>query len=172
MRFLANENVPGPVVAALREHGHDIFSIKESMRGAEDPIVLARAQTERRVVVTLDKDFGELAFRSRLPAQSGVILIRLDWKIPRPTTKSRSRAAVARGLGRQLCGHRTGSNPNPPSAKSRRDRFRGMNGERAGRPRRRVTFRVTFGGRVVHEAAVGQDGAPEFPRDYRQPRAS
>ena len=78
MRFLANENVPGAVVAALREHGHDVFWIKESMRGAGDPIVLAHAQTERRVVVTLDKDFGELAFRSRLPAQSGVILIRLD----------------------------------------------------------------------------------------------
>jgi predicted nuclease of predicted toxin-antitoxin system len=82
MRLLANENVPGAVVAALRERGHDVFWIKESMRGAEDPIVLAHAQTERRVVVTLDKDFGELAFRSRLPAQSGVILIRLDWKDP------------------------------------------------------------------------------------------
>jgi hypothetical protein len=52
------------------------------MRGAEDPIVLAHAQTERRVVVTLDKDFCELAFRSRLAAQSGVILIRLDWQDP------------------------------------------------------------------------------------------
>jgi hypothetical protein len=59
-----------------------VFWIKESMRGAEDPIVLAHAQTERRVVVTLDKDFCELAFRSRLAAQSGVILIRLDWQDP------------------------------------------------------------------------------------------
>ena len=82
MRFLANENVPGPVVSALRERGHDVFWVKESMRGAEDPLVLARAQTERLIVVTLDKDFGELAFRSRLPAQSGIILIRLDWKDP------------------------------------------------------------------------------------------
>ncbi len=82
MRFLANENVPGRVVATLRARGHDVFWIKESMRGAKDPIVLAQAQTERRVVVTLDKDFGELAFRSRLPAESGVILIRLDWKDP------------------------------------------------------------------------------------------
>ena len=82
MRFLANENVPGPVVATLRERGHDVFWIKESMRGADDPIVLAYAQAEQRIVVTLDKDFGELAFRSRLPAQSGVVLIRLDWKDP------------------------------------------------------------------------------------------
>jgi predicted nuclease of predicted toxin-antitoxin system len=96
MRFLANENVPGPVVAALREHGHDVFWVKESMRGADDPIVLARAQTERRVVVTLDKDFGELAFRSRLPAQSGVILIRLDWKDPETDNQIATAALLSR----------------------------------------------------------------------------
>jgi predicted nuclease of predicted toxin-antitoxin system len=82
MRFVANENVPAAVVAALRERGHDVFWIKESMRGAEDSIVLAHAQSEQRIVVTLDKDFGDLAFRSHLPAQSGVILIRLDWRDP------------------------------------------------------------------------------------------
>jgi predicted nuclease of predicted toxin-antitoxin system len=82
MRFLANENIPGPVVAMLREHGHDVFWVKESMAGAADPVVLALAQEEHRVIVTADTDFGELAFHSRLPAQSGVILIRLDWKDP------------------------------------------------------------------------------------------
>lgn len=82
MRFLANENVPGPVVAALREQAHEVFWIKESMPGAQDPVVLAHAQTEQRIVVTLDKDFGELAFRSWLPARCGVVLIRLDWKDP------------------------------------------------------------------------------------------
>jgi predicted nuclease of predicted toxin-antitoxin system len=82
MRFLANENVPGPVVAALRERGHDVAWIKESMHGAEDPAVLALAQAEQRVVVTSDTDFGELAYRSRLPAQCGVVLIRIDWTQP------------------------------------------------------------------------------------------
>jgi predicted nuclease of predicted toxin-antitoxin system len=82
MRFLANENIPGPVVAALRERGHDVAWIKESMPGAEDPAVLALAQAEQRVVVTSDTDFGELAYRSRLPAQCGVVLIRLDWTEP------------------------------------------------------------------------------------------
>ena len=97
IRFLANENVPAAIVAALRERGHDVFWIKESMRGAGDPIVLALAQTDRRIVVTLDKDFGELAFRSRLPAQSGVILIRLDWKDPDARQRSRHPCvAVAR----------------------------------------------------------------------------
>ena len=68
MRFLANENVPGPAVAALRERGHDVAWIKESMPGAGDPAVLAPAQAEQRVVVTSDTDFGEPANRSRLPA--------------------------------------------------------------------------------------------------------
>ena len=97
MRFLANENVPGPVVAAVRERGHEVFWVKESMRGADDPIVLAQAQTEHRIVVTLDKDFGELAFRSRLPAQSGVILIRLDWEDP----DTDNQVAVAALLSRE-----------------------------------------------------------------------
>jgi predicted nuclease of predicted toxin-antitoxin system len=37
--------------------------VKETMRGRGDPAILARAQTEERLVVTHDKDFGELAFR-------------------------------------------------------------------------------------------------------------
>ena len=82
MRFIADENIPGPVVRALRDRGHDVVWIKESMPGAEDRVVLAVAQTEQGVVVTADTDFGELAFRSRLPAGCGVIVIRLDWTDP------------------------------------------------------------------------------------------
>ena len=82
MRFLANENVPGPVVSVLRERGHDVVWIKESMAGADDPVVMALAQTDGRVVVTNDTDFGELAFRSGLPANCGVVLIRIDWTEP------------------------------------------------------------------------------------------
>ncbi|MGH7895798.1 MAG: DUF5615 family PIN-like protein [Candidatus Binatia bacterium] len=82
MRIVANENVPGPVVAALRSAGHDVLSVKESMRGATDHDVLAHAQREGRLVVTFDKDFGELAVRRRLPASSGVVLFRLDGANP------------------------------------------------------------------------------------------
>jgi predicted nuclease of predicted toxin-antitoxin system len=82
MRFLADENVPGPVVAGLRARGHDVLYAKESMAGADDPVLLALAQTERRIVVTIDTDFGELAFRFGLPATCGVVLIRLEWSNP------------------------------------------------------------------------------------------
>ena len=79
MRLLADENVPGPVVGALRGHGHDLLSAKEPHPRADDAVILKIVQREQRVVVTAGTDFGELAFRSGLPASCGVVLIRLDW---------------------------------------------------------------------------------------------
>ena len=61
--FLANENVPGDAVAAARKAGHDVTWIKEVLPGASDEAVLDRSVAEHRVLVTFDKDFGELAFR-------------------------------------------------------------------------------------------------------------
>ena len=77
MRLLANENIASSVIHGLRDAGHDVLSVKESMRRADDQVILARAMSEQRIVLTCDKDFGELAFRSRLPASCGVILLRL-----------------------------------------------------------------------------------------------
>jgi predicted nuclease of predicted toxin-antitoxin system len=77
MRCVVDENIPPTAVRRLRELGHDVLSVKESMTGFSDVEVLARAVAEMRVVVTFDKDFGELAFRSRLPTGCGVILLRL-----------------------------------------------------------------------------------------------
>jgi predicted nuclease of predicted toxin-antitoxin system len=77
MHLLANENFPLDAVEALRADGHDVAWIREDSRGISDDKVLLRAQEENRIVVTFDKDFGELAFRSKLPAQSGVILFRI-----------------------------------------------------------------------------------------------
>jgi predicted nuclease of predicted toxin-antitoxin system len=77
MRFAVNENVSATVIRELRDRGHDVFSAKESMAGAADDLILARAQSEDRIVVTHDKDFGELAFRYGLSASCGVVLIRL-----------------------------------------------------------------------------------------------
>lgn len=77
MRVLADENVPEPAVAALRAHGYDVVWMHEVAAGTPDLEVLARAQREQRVLVTLDKDFGELAFRHGAAAQCGVVLVRL-----------------------------------------------------------------------------------------------
>ena len=82
VRILADENFPGPVTRELRRCGHDVTSVREVMRGATDREVLAQAQQEERLVVTFDKDFGELAYRFGLPATSGVVLFRLSGASP------------------------------------------------------------------------------------------
>jgi predicted nuclease of predicted toxin-antitoxin system len=82
MRFLANENVPGPVVRSLRELRHDVVWAKEDLGGKPDHVLLSQAQIDQRVMVTCDTDFGELAFRSGLPATCGVVLLRIEWTDP------------------------------------------------------------------------------------------
>ena len=82
MLILADENVPGPVIRALRQRGHDVLSVREVIRGADDRSILDRAQREGRLVMTFDKDFGELAFRSGLSSHCGVILFRLTGANP------------------------------------------------------------------------------------------
>ena len=77
MRFLADENFLGDAVLALQQQGHDVVWIRIDAPGSSDQEVLARAQAEERVILTFDKDFGELAFRSGLLATSGIILFRL-----------------------------------------------------------------------------------------------
>ena len=77
MLLLANENCPRGLVEALREDGHNVLWARETLPGTVDEGVLARARREGRILVTFDKDFGELAFRSRLPADSGVVLLRI-----------------------------------------------------------------------------------------------
>ena len=68
MRLLANENISTTLIQDLRDKGHDLLSVKESMRGQKDKAILQQGQAELRVVLTHDKDFGELAFRTGLPA--------------------------------------------------------------------------------------------------------
>ena len=78
LRILANENVPGEAVEALRHEGHNVVWIRTYAPGSTDEAILAQAQTESRVLLTFDKDFGELAFRRGLPASSGIILFRIE----------------------------------------------------------------------------------------------
>jgi predicted nuclease of predicted toxin-antitoxin system len=86
-KFLANENVPGQVVAAVRQAGHDLAWIVELSPGAADDAVLATALAESRVLVTFDKDFGEMAFRQGKPATCGVILFRPRLRSPTHVTR-------------------------------------------------------------------------------------
>ena len=82
MRILADENVPGAAVRALRARDHDVLWVREESPGIDDPTVLARAVSECRVLLTLDKDFGELAFGAGFPAECGVVLCRIPPEDP------------------------------------------------------------------------------------------
>ncbi len=81
-KFLANENVPGEVVEAARLAGHDLAWIAELSPGADDDDVLATALAQSRVLVTFDKDFGEMAFRQGQKATCGIILCRPRTRSP------------------------------------------------------------------------------------------
>jgi predicted nuclease of predicted toxin-antitoxin system len=61
---------------------HNVLWIKEERPGEKDRPVLARAQSEQRVTITCDPDFGELAYRFGLPATCGVVLLRIPWTDP------------------------------------------------------------------------------------------
>lgn len=76
MRILANENVPGPVVRLLRERRHDVKWIAETSPGITDAQVVALARRGKRVVLTLDKDYGHLLTGPGRPL-AGAILVRL-----------------------------------------------------------------------------------------------
>jgi len=97
MRILANENFPGPLIRELRRLDHDVLAVKEAMRGATDLEVLERSRHEQRLVVTFDKDFGELAFRFGLSTRSGIILFRLSGSSPE-SDNARVLAAFASGI--------------------------------------------------------------------------
>lgn len=77
MRFLADENFPGAAVKALEAAGHDLVWVRLASPGAADSDVLSWAMREERLLLTFDKDFGELVGRTSLPPACGVLLFRL-----------------------------------------------------------------------------------------------
>lgn len=79
LKFLADECCDMGLTAFLRKKGYDVSYISEQGTGAEDDTVLQKAYTENRILITEDKDFGELVFRLRKPA-AGVIFIRIPIK--------------------------------------------------------------------------------------------
>ena len=76
MNLLADESVDGAVIRQLRADGHDVEAVSEVSPSIADEEVLRRAAVARRVLVTADKDFGELVYRLR-QAHAGVVLLRL-----------------------------------------------------------------------------------------------
>lgn len=76
MKLIADESVDGNIVMALRASGHEVIYIAECQPGISDHDVLAYSTSHHAVLLTSDKDFGELVFRQKL-VHHGVILLRL-----------------------------------------------------------------------------------------------
>jgi predicted nuclease of predicted toxin-antitoxin system len=77
VNFLADESVDGPIVLRLRQDGHDVLYVAEMEPGISDEIILDRGNQHQALLITNDKDFGELVFRQKLISK-GVILVRLS----------------------------------------------------------------------------------------------
>ncbi len=76
MKFLANENIPLVSVQLLNESGYDTISVRDLMPGAKDREVLAEAQRQSRIILTFDKDYGEMVFKYGLRGNAGVVMFR------------------------------------------------------------------------------------------------
>lgn len=77
MKLLADESIDRQIVARLRHDGHEVLSIAESEPGITDALVLERANERMALLLTADKDFGELIFHEARLSSGGVVLIRL-----------------------------------------------------------------------------------------------
>lgn len=87
MRFLVDE-CTGPVVAKwLKDLNHNVFSVYDKARGLEDKKIIEKANRDNYILITNDKDFGELIFRMK-KKHKGVILLRLG------NERSRNKIAV------------------------------------------------------------------------------
>jgi predicted nuclease of predicted toxin-antitoxin system len=76
MRFLIDE-CTGPAVARwLREQAHEVFSVFDEARGMDDEEILRKAHSGDWILITNDKDFGELVHREGRP-HCGIVLLRV-----------------------------------------------------------------------------------------------
>jgi predicted nuclease of predicted toxin-antitoxin system len=77
MKLVADECVDFGIIRALRENEVEVFAIVEETASIMDNDVLKIANERSELLLTQDKDFGELVFRLKLP-NHGVVLIRMD----------------------------------------------------------------------------------------------
>lgn len=74
---LADENVPAATIASLRTQGYDVLSVREVAPGIADEAVLSMAAADSRILLTFDRDYGELIFRHRKRSPRSVIYLRI-----------------------------------------------------------------------------------------------
>lgn len=81
MKFLIDECVGTTVSEWLKDRGLDAVSVYDDQCGIKDDAVLNKALSESRILITSDKDFGDMIFRDK-KLHSGVVLLRLSDERP------------------------------------------------------------------------------------------
>lgn len=81
MRFLVDESTGAAVAGAIRTMGHDVVEVAALLPSTDDELVLQLAVRENRIILTNDKDFGEMIYKSQMPHR-GVVLFRLTDQRP------------------------------------------------------------------------------------------
>ncbi len=87
MDFLANENFPANSIWLLRNAGYDVASIIEDTPGIKDYAVLKQAYKDKRIILTFDRDSGELIYRNKSVIPVGVVYFRFAPSIPEEPAK-------------------------------------------------------------------------------------
>lgn len=82
MRFMADENFPTDSIHLLRENGFEVSSVFEKLRGKPDVFLLEKAVSTGEIILTFDKDFGELVFKSLIKGCRGIVLFRIENFLP------------------------------------------------------------------------------------------
>lgn len=77
MIFFADEGLDAPFVELLRKEGHSVIYATEEMKGATDTEILAQAVAANAILITKDKDFGEMVIRHQMYS-CGIVLIRVE----------------------------------------------------------------------------------------------
>ena len=78
MKFVADEHFPSAAVRILVQAGFEVLEICRLHSSSSDPQVLDVCMASSATLLTMDKGFGTLTFRDRLPANGGIILFRLE----------------------------------------------------------------------------------------------
>lgn len=96
MRFVADESLDGPIVDRLRLDGHEVAYVAEMQPGIEDPDVLTLSRQQGIVLLTADKDFGDLVYRQGL-SHCGILLVPLFGLEPQDKSHAVSLAIKTHG---------------------------------------------------------------------------
>lgn len=87
MKLVCDENVPIASVHLLKQQGYEVESINETMFGSADNVILHRAATEQSLILTHDRDYGELLCKHQLPKPPGTVYFKHQPLTPTETAE-------------------------------------------------------------------------------------